>query len=72
MLKSPFLYGAMSESGTLEPVDVALQEAALETKLSVGWVATSVVETRIAVTGNRSGNPRFPAFRAPPQGCLFA
>jgi hypothetical protein len=38
-----------------------------QSSLGFTWVAASVIETRIAVLGNRSGKLRFPPSRARPQ-----
>ena len=60
-LLSVQLSARLAGCGTLVPVDDALQRAALETLLSVARLAASVIETRIAVTGNRPGDPRLAA-----------
>ena len=39
--------------------------------LSVAWVAASVVETRIADTGNQIAELRLRACRVPPRASLF-
>ena len=51
-LKTPYRDGTTHV--TLEPVDVALHEAALETKQSVVEVAVPVISVHIAVIGNKS------------------